>query len=640
MIWLATIVAAAATTLFVVQRSLLYRTLTKRIEAAGAPIVSSPWVVYLEEAPEGDTLLYVRADCREFPYRFVLHFYPEDPEHLAPTRRRYGFSVLEFDFEERELMWGRMCVAAVPLPDYSLSSVVTGQTRRRDDNSPEFLWLAGFRLPGAETAPPGETASPRFEGPIDPERYETPLRALASGEWGPPIAESGFDLYLQGRELRYHREPCARADLRERFFLHLHLPSSDAEPAPEPLNRDFDFYDYGVVEDGRCLALVHLPEGRYTKLDTGQWEGPNPWRAEGRLDRDRYRTALRSLKRGESGEPDVRSAFDLYLGEKEILYYRESCSAADLEARFALTFHPPPSPGNEPLNRDFDFYARGVIEEGSCLAIVSLPEGRYERMETGQWGERRWQVARWLDRDRYRAALRSLDGGEWGEPDVREFFDLYWRENELRYVRRPCAVEDTEARFYLHFYEAGAPAAENRDFDFAEYGVILDDACLALVQQRSGDFRRISTGQFAGGSPRIWQADLRPGRQRMESLLETIAAGRRGPPAAHSTFDLYLIDSALVFHRAPCSAGDVEARFFLHFYPEDAADLPAGRRNSGFENRDFDFRHYGDFFAEACLARVPLPDYPISRIRTGQFRPGGAALWSAEPRLRTADLSR
>ena len=634
MVWLATIVVAAATALFVVQRFLLYRTLTKRIEAAGAPVVTSPWVVYLEETPERDTLLYVRADCRADPDRFVLHFYPEDTERLAPTRRRYGFSVLEFDFEERELVWGRMCVAAVPLPDYPLSSVVTGQTRRRDDNSPEFLWLAGFRPPGAETTPPGETASPPFEGPIAPERYGTPLRALASGEWGPPVAESGFDLYLQGRELRYHREPCAAADLKERVFLHIHLPSSDAEPAPEPLNRDFDFYDYGVIEDGRCLALIHLPEGRYTKLDTGQWAGPNPWRAEGRLDRDRYRTALRSLERGEPGEPDVRSTFDLYFGEKEILYYRESCSAADLEARFALAFHPPPgtASGDEPLNRDFDFYAHGVIEEGSCLAIVPFPEGVYGRLETGQWGEGRWQVTRRLDRARYRAALRSLDRGEWGEPDVRAAFDLYRREDELRYVRRPCAVEDTEARFYLHFHEAGAPAAENRDFDFTEFGVILDDACLAIVPQPDGDFRRISTGQFIGGSPPLWRADLWPERQRLESLLGSIASGGRGPAAAQSTFDLHLVESALVFHRAPCSADDAEARFFLHFYPEDAADLPPERRNAGFENRDFAFGDYGDFFAEACLARVPLPDYPISRIRTGQFRSGGEPSWSAEVR--------
>ena len=452
-----------------------------------------------------------------------------------------------------------------------------------------------------------------------------------------------FDLYIEGGNLWYFRQPCVTGDVEERFFLGLHRPPVDAAPAREPLDRGFDFYDYGIVEGGRCLALVPLPEGRYTKLDTGQWAGANPWRAEGRLDRDRYRAALRSLERGEPGEPDARSAFDLYFREDEILYYREPCSAADLEGRFALSFHPPAglAPGDEPLNRDFDFYAHGVIEDGRCLALVPLPEGRYGKVETGQWaGAGPWRVTRRLDLDHYRAALASWTEGEWGEPDVRAAFDLYDREGEVRYVRKPCAAEDTEARFYLHFHEAGAPTVENRVFDFTEYGVVLDDACVAIVPQPKGDFRRIATGQFTGGNPPIWRAELRPEKRRRESLLESIAAGRRGPPAARSTFDLYLIDSALVFHRAPCSAGEVEARFFLHLYAEDAADLPAERRNDGFENRDFDFGDWGDSFAEACIARVPLPDYPISRIRTGQFRPGGETRWSAEPGLRPTGPAR
>ena len=634
LVWFSVVLAATASAAYGGHRALRHRAVEERIAAAGAPVVPAPWAVYWEEDGEERNLLYFREGCYTKTDRFVLHFYPQDAERLAPTRRRWGFSVLEFDFEERELMWGRNCLASVPLPDYTLSSVVTGQVRERDDRSPEFLWLAGFRPPDAGTAPPEGTTTPRFEGPIDPERYRTPLSALAAGEWGALIARSEFDIHLQGRELRYHREHCTRADLKMPVFLYIHYPSSDAAPAREPLNRDFDFYDYGVIEEGRCLAVVPLPEGRYTKLETGQWAGPNPWRAEGRLDRARYRTALRSLDQGERGEPDVRSVFDLYFGDGEILYYRESCSAADLEGRFALAFHPLAgvASGDEPLNRDFDFYAYGVIEDGSCLAIVPLPEGRYRKLETGQWGERRWRVVRRLDRDRYRAALAALDSGEWGEPDVREFFDLWWRENELRYVRKPCATEDTEARFYLHVHEARTSAVENRDFDFAEYGVILDDACLAIVPHAGGDLRRIATGQFISGGPRTWQAELWPAKWRSESLLESIAAGRRGPPTAQSTFDFYFIESALVFHRAPCSASDVEAQFFLHFYPEDAADLPMERRNYGFENRDFDFSDHGDLVAEVCLARVPLPDYAVSRIRTGQFRPGGAALWSVEVR--------
>lgn len=566
---------------------------------------------------EGGNLWYSRKPCvaGDVEERFQLTVTAPiltDPDGL----RRES---LDFDFADYGVLSKGRCLAVVPLRADGRSRFRTGQ--------------------------PSRTTPWQVSGLLDTERHRTALRSPASEEWRTPVARSEFDIYRQGHELRYYREPCAAADVAERFFLNLHRPPADAAPAGEPLGLGFDFHDYGVIEDGRCLALVPLPEGRYTKLDTGQWAGTNPWRAEGRLDRDRYRAALRSLDQGEFGEPDVRSAFDLYFGENEILYYRESCTVADLEGRFALSLWPPSglASGAEPLNRDFDFYTHGIIEDGRCLALVPLPEGRYGKLESGQFaGAGPWRVTRRLDLDRYRTALRSLDRGEWSEPDVRAVFDIYDREGEVRYVKEPCAAEDTEARFYLHFHEVGGSTGENRDFGFEEYGVILDDACVAIVPQPEGDFRRIATGQFTGGNPPIWRAELRPERRRRESLLESIAAGGHAP-AAQSVFDLYLIESALVFHRAPCSAGDMEARFFLHIYPEDASDLPAERRNDGFENRDFDFGGYGDSgdsFAESCIARVPLPDYPIAEIRTGQFRPSGETLWSAEPRLRPTGASR
>ena len=452
-----------------------------------------------------------------------------------------------------------------------------------------------------------------------------------------------FDLYIEGGNLWYFRQPCVAGDVEERFQLTVTVPTPTAPDGLRRKHLDFDFADYGVLSKGRCLAVVPLRADGHSKFETGQPQGTTPWRASGLLDPERHRTALRSIASGEWRAPIAESEFEVHLRGRELRYYREPCTPADVAERFFLGLHRPPldaAPAREPLDRGFDFSDYGIVEDGRCLALVPLPEGRYTKLDTGQWaGPNPWRAEGRLDRDRYRAALASWAEGEWGEPDVRAAFDLYDREGEVRYVRKPCAAEDTAARFYLHFHEAGAPAVENRDFDFTEYGVVLDDACLAIVPQPEGDFRRIATGQFTGGN-RIWRAELRPEKRRRESLLESIAAGRRGPPAARSTFDLHFVDSALVFHRAPCSAGDVEARFFLHLYAEDAADLPAERRDDGFENRDFDFGDYGDSFAEACIARVPLPDYPISRIRTGQFRPGGGTRWSAEPRLRPTGPSR
>ena len=116
---------------------------------------------------------------------------------------------------------------------------------------------------------------------------------------------------------------------------------------------------------------------------------------------------------------------------------------------------------------------------------------------------------------------------------------------------------------------------------------------------------------------------------------ESIASGE---PAARSVFDIYLRENTVSYLKSPCSAADVQAQFFLHVFPEDLEDLPAGRWLRGFDNLDF---HYEGSTALAfggqCIAKRPLPDYPIARIRTGQFTPEGDRIWMAEFPVGAAD---
>ena len=104
-----------------------------------------------------------------------------------------------------------------------------------------------------------------------------------------------------------------------------------------------------------------------------------------------------------------------------------------------------------------------------------------------------------------------------------------------------------------------------------------------------------------------------------------------GEPAARSHFDVYLRENTVSYLKSPCSAADVQALFFLHVVPEDVEDLPADRRQYGFDNLDF---HYAGSDAPVlggrCIAERPLPDYPIVRIRTGQFTPDDGQIWIAE----------
>ena len=128
------------------------------------------------------------------------------------------------------------------------------------------------------------------------------------------------------------------------------------------------------------------------------------------------------------------------------------------------------------------------------------------------------------------------------------------------------------------------------------------------------------------------------------SAYASIVSGDFGTPvvpAARSPFDIRLDGTTLTYLDEICVAEDVAAKFFLHVFPSDEADLSADRRRIGsdFNNLDFTFAQHGAIWDGRCLGVVTLPDYEIARIRTGQYiRSEGKPrqLWKADfiPSLR------
>ena len=135
-----------------------------------------------------------------------------------------------------------------------------------------------------------------------------------------------------------------------------------------------------------------------------------------------------------------------------------------------------------------------------------------------------------------------------------------------------------------------------------------------------------------------------PWRAAWESAApSTPEPGRRGSAAG---FEVRLGDSALpgfggatlTYLRAPCDEEQLQARFFLHLYPEAVGHLPPARREHRFDNRDFRFEEHGVILDRAspspkCVAIVPLPGYPVLRVRTGQWTAAAGEHWAAEPSL-------
>ena len=93
-----------------------------------------------------------------------------------------------------------------------------------------------------------------------------------------------------------------------------------------------------------------------------------------------------------SGEPVIRSDFDVYLSENTLTYVREQCARADVEAMFFLALFPVDVNDLTDHRRqhgfdnlDFRFDRRGVIFDGRCMATVALPEYDIARIRTGQY---------------------------------------------------------------------------------------------------------------------------------------------------------------------------------------------------------------------------------------------------------------
>ena len=235
--------------------------------------------------------------------------------------------------------------------------------------------------------------------------------------------------------------------------------------------------------------------------------------------------------------------------------------------------------------------------------------------------------------DAYRAITAT-------QPLVRSNFNLHLNDNTLHYVRDTCRPDDIQARFFLHMVPHDTNDLPqhrqqygfvNLDFVFYDHGVRFNGKCLASVPLPDYPIVYIKTGQ--GIPPRedkLWEGAfpiLNVNNAYGAEAYQSIVAGQA---VLRAHFDIYLNDNSLHYVRDTCRPDDIQARFFLHIMPHDTNDLPQHRQQYGFDNLDFTFYQHGVRFDGKCLASVPLPDYPIARINTGQWIPDEGKLWEGE----------
>ena len=104
--------------------------------------------------------------------------------------------------------------------------------------------------------------------------YRAAYQSIVSGDYGEPAARSTFDVYRTATALTYIKEQCAPADLAAKFMLHVIPADSSNLPAHRRRhgfdNLAFRFADYGLIWNGKCVAIAPLPGYEITAIRTGQ----------------------------------------------------------------------------------------------------------------------------------------------------------------------------------------------------------------------------------------------------------------------------------------------------------------------------------------------------------------------------------
>ena len=453
---------------------------------------------------------------------------------------------------------------------------------------------------------------------------------------GEPIIHADYNVYRQGQRLTFVKENCP-PDSRDVWFS-VKLFPPDPEPlAPPAVGALRHLYPHRLsshrVQLGElCLAVIQLPAAARGDiiLAQRQW-GLGPAEV---IWEELYSLAPPGLRERMAqwppeSPPAGPAAFEVFLdpdaGGYRLLYAKKNCAQSEYETRIILHIYPERRadlPARHRArgfdNRDFHLTAYGGRPGGECLAVVYLPRYPIAAIRTGQAGMWETHLYPPADPEQLRAMYVAVAGRP---PAAQADFALYLRDNQLIYWRETCADADTAAKFRLHIIprdaadlpaEGQANGYANLDFDFGRWGGSFDGQCLAAVPLPEYPIAAIRTGQ-AGG----WEVNLYlPADPELLRATYAALAGRQ--PDTRSNFDLYLQDNQLIYLRESCAAADTAAGFFLYIAPEDPADLPADRRRAGFIHRDFDFARWGGPFDGKCLAAVPLPDFPVAALRTGQ----------------------
>ena len=230
-----------------------YRAAYADAVANGILLARADFEVYIHNGE----LRYLSAGCEPLAEDYAdwvfLHIFPADLADLSSDRREHGFENRDFRIDAHAAYFDDKCIIKQILPDYPIARIRTGQNAKASGGGD---WRADIDFAAHAAA-------------------QAVYDRIIAGDYGAPVAQSRFALYLSGNSLAYIKEPCAADDADAQFFLHI-IPDDPADlPADRReagfANMDFQFADHGAYLGNKCVAERALPGYAIERIRTGQF---------------------------------------------------------------------------------------------------------------------------------------------------------------------------------------------------------------------------------------------------------------------------------------------------------------------------------------------------------------------------------
>ena len=234
-----------------------YRAAYDDVVANGTLLTRADFDIYIHNS----AIYHLNANCErltadDIDFWIFLHIFPDDPADLPADSRELGFENFDFRLSAHVAFFDGKCIHKQRLPDYPIARIRTGQNAVDGSAGDKAVWRADIDLAAHAAA-------------------QALYESIAAGDYGLPVAQSDFDVYLRGGGLAYVKEPCVLGDADARFFLHIfpadptELPTDRREHGFE--NMDFEFAGHGAYAGDKCVATLELPGYAIERIHTGQF---------------------------------------------------------------------------------------------------------------------------------------------------------------------------------------------------------------------------------------------------------------------------------------------------------------------------------------------------------------------------------